>query len=388
MGEHADEAWMREAFAMGGVKERNVTIISEPFMPEIQNNVPIPDAKKKVTKRARAAAGKKTNEPKANPAAGLIQQLQFIAMAQKPAGTAYQTHCMINSRWAVAFDGVLTVGTPIQEDIQACPNTTQLLAALQRCGEQVQISQVSDGVIVVKSERFRASIDCIPFNELPPSWPDVAQGPVTDALKTGFAAVNWLINETATEAWKQAILLQNLTMVASEGHALVEFMHGIQLPISILLPKAAINAVMKHDKPLVAMGVSDNSATFHYADNSFIKTQLFKDNYPNYLPVFEGFNGETTPIPDDFFTGIDSVAPFCKDSKALYIRGDKLQSHKEEERGAVYQMSAALHENIIFNYEFLKAVKPYFSNVVFDKERGKVFFRTNNLRGAIMRMTP
>lgn len=346
-------------------------------MTNIESGVPLPaEGQKKAARRAR----KPKLDPNPSSAQGLIKALQFVGLAQKNQGTNYQTHCLINRHWCVAFDGTLTIGTKVEEDVTACPKTADLLAALQKCGQTIAISQLNEFVLSVRSDKFKASINCVKFEDMPLSYPDPPVAVVTDELKAGFETCAWLAQEGADKAWQAALLLGPGSVAASNGAVLVEYWHGLDLPPGLLIPKAAAVAISKIQKPLVRFGFSDASATFYFEDESFLKTQLFKDNCPLYSKVYEQRVGDLWPLPADFFAGVAAVAGFS-DSKFIFLRGDKLQSHEAEEHGATYDMKG-IPQHMSFNHEYLKALAPHFKNVVFTDRAA--FFHSDKVRGAVM----
>lgn len=347
-------------------------------MTTIETNIPIPEAAKKVAKRARK---KKGEEPSNSSVAGLIKALQFVGLAQKAAGTTYQTHCLMNNGWCVAFDERLTIGCKIEENISACPKTEYLLAALKKCGNQVAISQLSEYVLLIRSDKFKASIPCVGFESIPATGPDPLQGDITDAVRAGFAACGWLVREGEQNAYQAALLLQGGSIVGTNGRVILEHWHGINLPVGLLIPARSAAAIVSIQKKLVGLGFSQWSATFWFEDGSFVKTQLFAERYPNYAEVFNRYKDlEATPLPKDFFAGVEAVKPFCED-KFVYLCGDKIQSHLEAERGATYDL-AGIPDRFSFNFEYLTACAEHFKNTIFAND--SVAFQNGPVRGVIM----
>lgn len=366
MGEHAEEGWQREAFGKG-----------HKTMTEVEN-VPLPAKAKKTSTRGRKQAT--ANKPKLNGAADLVNALKFISMAQKPIGTTYQVHCMMRDHWAVAFDGVLTVGTKINEEIEACPNTTQLMSALNQCGELLSITQLSEFVVSVKSERFKAAVECVSFVQMPELGIDECRMKIGNELKEAFRSVEWLVSENAQRAFYNGALLKSGTIVSTNGHLIVEYWHGFEFPFEIIVPKSALQAIYSTDKELVGIGGSEDSLTFYFADESFIKTQIYKERFPHYEKIFDDAGSRAAPVPPELWQGIDAVSPFCK-SKAIFFDGPIVGSADSDDRGARYEMSAAFAlQPCRFNFEYLKKIKPWFSNVRLLPE--KLVFSQGNLRGA------
>ncbi|HEX2243008.1 MAG TPA: hypothetical protein VHK27_07115 [Gammaproteobacteria bacterium] len=346
-------------------------------MTQIDSNVPPPSTEKKVAARAR----KKRVAAKTNGAADLMKSLQFVMAAQKPVGTPYQTHCIINNHWCVAFDELLTIGCKVQEDIVACPHTTSFASALAKCGETLAITQLNESAISIKSDRFKATIKCARFEDMPISAPDPPAIEANDEIKKAFALLAWpLLDSSTTAAWKGAIYLQSNTAVACNGMVLLEYWHGLPLPAGVLIPKTSAIAIAKCDKKLVALGGSESSVTFYFEDESFIKTQLLKDNYPNYGVIFDQIPEDLTLLPNDFFAAVEAVKDFTE-SGFIYLRGDRLQSHRDDGLGASYEING-VPNGFSFNPEFLKSAQPHFFNTVFFDNRVK--FSNDRIRGVIM----
>jgi hypothetical protein len=167
---------------------------------------------------------------------------------------------------------------------------------------------------------------------------------------------------------------------------LLEYGHGIDLPPGLLIPKASAIAIAKSPKPLARFGFSEGSATFYFDDGSFIKTQLFKDGYPTYQNIFAQFDmSQITTPPPELFTAIEAVLPLSENG-GIYLRGDKVQSHHNEEVGAVYSIGG-VPQGMCFNGEKLLRVKEHFGQVMFDErdpKRIKVYFQKDKVRGALM----
>jgi hypothetical protein len=346
-------------------------------MTDIQTNVAPPTEK---PKRKRAVKGSAKKE---NPAATLIAALEHVAIAQRKEGTPYQTHCRLANHWAMAFDGLLSVGVPIAEDLAACPNTTQLQHALTKVGATLSISQLSEGQLRISSERFKATIDCAPTDAVSSGWPDQYVAPINDEVRKALEAVAWLVTEGADQPYLAGVLLQANSAVATNGHVICEYWHGCDLPPDMLIPKAAINALGKVKKKLTGFGYTPgNSATFWFEDGSYLKTQLFNGRYVPYTQIFDRANGvPAMPMPAEFFTALEAVAPFSK-NKFIHFHADKLCSNIDTEQGASFDLPG-LPGGMTFNAEYLKHIADYFDNVQFPTP-SQLNFAKGSLRGAMM----
>lgn len=352
---------------------------------QIDNNVPIPGeeapaAAPEVTKPKPKHRARRTKAT-ANPAASLLAALKFVAVAQKKTGTVQQQFGMISGNWAAASNGVLTVATKVEEDLAACPHTYQLIDALSKVGEDLSITQLSPTSLAVVSGALRALIPCVGFGDLGISGPDERCAVIDDRIKSALECVLPLSTDGAQHAHFAAVLLQSGSAVATNGHLLAEYWHGIDLP-PMLIPKASAVAIVKAGKALTGFGYSGSAATFWFEDDSFIKTQLFAEQFPNYQPLFncEGLN--PWPVPEEFYKAVRSIESFSR-SGIVYFENGVLASNEQETEASTYKIEG-LPEGMGFNAKYLLMVESSFKNVHFDEASNKAFFFGENVRGVLM----
>lgn len=326
-----------------------------------------------------------TRKPKAEKVASdndLLDALKFISAAQHSEGTTLQTHCRISGGTIVGFDGGLTIGRYIEKGLNVCPHTNTLIAALSKCTEAVSITELDSGRLSVKSGKFRALVPCAAYDDIPASEPDTPCATLTDDLKAALRAVVGLADPSAAEPFACGVLMQANTVVTTNRFVLLEAWHGIDLPPGLLIPKPAVLAICKHEKPLTQFGFSHNSATFYFADDSFIKTQLYMNDFPNYHKIIN-IDSNPKPLPVGFYEALDSITPFAEE-KRVYFRGGKLCTHSVDELGASFEVDG-LEDGHAFNIEYLKIIRTHMKQVHFGVEgKGQTVFFGDGVRGVIM----
>jgi hypothetical protein len=332
-------------------------------------------------KPVKKSRGRKT-KTSINPASALLEALKFVAVAQKKVGTVQQQFCAIFDNKVLASNGVLTIGATVAEDLNACAHTLQLIDALSKVGEDLAITQLSQNALAVNSGNFKALVPCVSFAELETVSPDPKCANLGNEVKEALEACMPLVTEGAQHAHLAAVLLQAGSAVGTNGAAMVEYWHGFDMPPNMLIPKASAVAVAKCDKNLVAFGYSGSSITFWFEDDSFIKTQLFAENYINYSIIFEKENLNFWPVPDEFFKAVEYVESFSK-SGVVYFENSTVASDEQQAEASTYKIEG-LPEGMAFNSKYLILVKNCFKNVCFVKEEKRAFFNNEKARGVLM----
>ena len=328
-------------------------------------------------------ARRKPAETNGNPSAKLIEALQFISMAQAKNGPVQSQFCMLMGKWAVASNGFLTIGAKIEEDLEVCPHTFQLIEALKLAvdGDQV-IAHESPAVLSVRAGAFAGLVACVNRADLPiPSAPDNQCALVDSRLTDALDAVQFLAMDESPDAFKASILLRAGSAVATDGSMMLEYWHGIDLPPGLMVPRKAAQAIVKCKKAPVGFGFSSASMTIWFEDDSFIKTQLYSGNYPDTDRIFPE-NVNAWPLPEGFFKAVHVIANFSEDGKVVFNNG-KVASAMEESVASTFKIEG-LVEEMAFNAKYLIDAQLYMKTAHFDTEKGRVIFFGDNCRGIIM----
>lgn len=329
-------------------------------------------------KKPRARRKKKAER---NPAEGLIAALKFVLPAQKKNGTIQQQFCFIGNGWVVAANDTLTIATRIEEDLSACPQTHAFLEALSNCSEELQITQLSESALSVKSGPFQAQIPCVAASSLILSGPDEPFASCGQKLKDSLCSLN-KIAEAAGEPYETVVMLNDYSAVCTNGSVIAEYWHGMAGKFGKMLPKQAIVALLKTDKVLTHYGASDNSFTFHFEDGSFIKTRTINEQFPPYAHFFEK-QVNPWPIQEDFFKALKAVEPFAKEGIVYFIEGGISSDLTNE--SSFYKIEG-LPEGFSFLIKHWLSVEHLVKTIHFDPEENKAYFFGDNVRGIVYGM--
>lgn len=317
-------------------------------------------------------------------ASQLLNAINFISVAQsnKEDPIPYKNHCILKNGNAAAYDGILTAGCKIEETLEICPQTFKLIAALERCDKDVSITELQ-GRLSVKSGAFSAFVPC--WSESMPSLsPDPPCGQISEALRTGFQMIAHLAVENGKTIVQESLLLRPGSMVATDRALILEYWHGIDLP-TVVLPKSFVSAILSIPKTLTKFGYSGNSITFYFEDESWIKTQLYEEEWPD-INLILNIESKPEPISESFYTALHSISSFSdgkKTEQKVYFGEGCLQSHRDKEQGASYEVEG-LKFGPAFGVEKLKRIEKCIQTVDFYSHSTMFFFGLNGLvRGAL-----
>ena len=103
------------------------------------------------------------------PRLSLVTALDFVSKVQSrtPTDQLRDTHCRLVNNYAVGFNGVVALGYPIEEQINAIPHTFKLLSILKKAKGALTITQVDPYAITIKSNKLKAVIPCLNASAIP-----------------------------------------------------------------------------------------------------------------------------------------------------------------------------------------------------------------------------
>jgi hypothetical protein len=315
----------------------------------------------------------------------LLIALRYIAAAQKAIGAIEQTHCRFWNRWIVASNGVISAAHQIEEDIQICPHTATLIAALEQAPEkETNFTITPDGKLKVHSGMFQAIVPCVEQNQLPAIYPDNPTMLCSNNFIECLDSVGVLVTDGAEKIINAAIVVQNGTAITSNGTVILEGWHGLQVPYSIV-PKAFLTACKKwHGKTFTRLGTGEHSLTVWADDGTWLKTQLYPTDakLPN-LHQFLNHPSMAIPVPENLFAVAKRLEPFSEDGFITFTKdGARVVSnlHLTNAMDVVHNVP----EGLSFNIKALLTIASYAKTIHFNAVPKISLFFGDNIRGAIV----
>lgn len=322
--------------------------------------------------------------------AALVEAAKIVALAQKGGGDQpSQTHCVIHNRMMIAYDGVLTVGMPIEEEFTACPNTRLFLKAMQACGDNFTLTMNDPSVLLVKSGRFRAKVPCLLPRDMAAPLPDANVGPCGQALIDTMVAVGVLASEGAAKVMAASLYIDNGTVTATNGYVMLQAYHGTHLPRSLIVPKSFAVVASKMPSSVIGFGFSVGTFTLHFANGSFLKCQRFVEGWKEPGSVLDRFPElNYVDIPEGLVETVSRVAPFSENGDVYLSEPDSTISSSPRGTGDGVEEFAGLPTGLRVGYSAKSIVDcaPFLKRWdVTTSNSGVLYFANGStVRGAIM----
>lgn len=321
-------------------------------------------------------------KPSDNP---LLTALRFIEMAQEKEGAKHQTHCRIMPQGIVAYDGVLAAGIPHSDELpEICPNTYTLIHALDRARGSIAVT-VEDGRMTIKASKFKAVVPVLSPLDLEYVGPDAAQYPINDDFRVALSKASVFTKENAQTVVAASVITRNGSVVGTNGNVVVEAWHGIPTPPGLIIPKRFIEKLEKTKKKISHFGYSETSFTIWFDDNSWLRTQLYVEKWPD-IDMILSLTETAVPqdLPKDFWEGMKILEPFAKENNRVWFTSKGIRSSPHEGDGAEYAVKD-LPDGQTYNMKYLLTLEPLVSKFDWTSSDRAAIFYGENIRGAISR---
>jgi DNA polymerase III sliding clamp (beta) subunit (PCNA family) len=315
----------------------------------------------------------------------MLKELKFCAgsIAKKDYVPALKHFSIENGR-VKGFNGTLALSSPIAFDICCKPNASKLIQAVANCEETIQLTLTPAGRLSIKSGVFKVLVECI-NEETPHVEPE---GDIVkfngEALFEGIKLVDRFIGTDASRPWAQGILIKDKSLFATNNVILVQYWLGIEFPHIINIPRPAIKEMLRIGEPPIYAQLTDNSITFHYEGDRWLRTQLYDANWPDLSKILDK---PFTPFPidDRLFKGLEVLKKFVDKMGSIWIKDAVLSTTANLGDGAEYYIPDMQWDGR-FNNEMLELLEGVVEEIDWSLWPNPCLFTgaKKRLRGAIV----
>jgi DNA polymerase III sliding clamp (beta) subunit (PCNA family) len=272
----------------------------------------------------------------------MLDALRFVVPAiAKKDYLPELAHYRIRDGRITAFNGMFSLSSPIGIDIDVQPKASSFFAAVKACPELISLHVTATKRLAIKSGKFKAYIECLDTvvqHEVAPEGTLIDLGP---NFMEGIKSIAPLMGVDASRFWAMGIKLQKESMFATNNVTLVEYWHGHDIPIDVVIPSQAINELLRIGEPPAKVQVTENSISFWFENDRWLRTQLLDtEGWPTdrMQELINNSKNELVVLDDSFREALSVLKPFMDEHSSIYITSKGLSTTKEEETGAKVEL--------------------------------------------------
>lgn len=316
----------------------------------------------------------------------LKDSIKFVysAVADKSAIPEY-SHISIRNGYALASNGVLSLGAPVEIGFNSTLQAEALVKALGVCKSILSLSENNRGGAVLSSGKFSANISSLAEVDSTlygqPSGNDYEVD--GEKLLSAFQSLEKFVNIDTLRPWTNGILLRGHSAYATNNVCLVEYWLGAEVPLPCNVPLSAVKLVCKQGTAPVRVLTDARTITFMYSSGRWIKTLLYEEAWPPVETLLNIPTAEATEISSSFYEG---VAALCKlGYSRVYFSEGKLCSDMDSRVGASYAVDGLEPEGI-YSLEALRLLEGTATHASFSRYPNNIGFYGKNMRGVLVSM--
>lgn len=315
----------------------------------------------------------------------MFKDLKFVAgaVSRKDIVQAL-SHFRIENKTVKGFNGTIGLCSPIDLDLDVTPKAEQFLKAIQTCDDTIALHLTPKGKLSVRSGTFKALVDCIEKESFPEITPQGEFVPLNGGFLKAIKALVPFISDDASRAWSRGILFKGQSAYATNNIILVESWLGFDFPVTINVPKSAINELIRIGEEPEQLQVSENRITFHFSGGRWLCSQTYSTEWPDLSKILN-MDSKQHEIPPQLASCLENLLPFTDKMERVVFSNGKVSTAETEDEGASYDIES-ITMDACFNAKHLLSVLSVAESIDFTSYPAPCLFRGDNIRGAIIGM--
>lgn len=318
----------------------------------------------------------------------MLDALKFVqgAVSRKDF-VAELTHFRIRGGRITGYNGKISISSPIDLDIDCCPKASAFVKAIQSCEETAQLHLTASGKLAIRSGRFRTHVDTIAESFVGVD-PEGVRVEIDGQLMPALSKLFDFTSEDASRPWASGILLSGNSAYATNNVILVEHWLGYFFPYRINLPRYALKEILRIGEEPIGLQLTSNNATFHYAGNRWLRTQLHSTEWPDINAMLELIPPTVSTVPAGLFEALQTISPFVDELSRVYFLDGKICTLPTEASEGTCVDVLGLGAGPIFNASMLSSLEGIATRIGFEEYPRPCPFYGEKVRGLIMGMKP
>ena len=283
--------------------------------------------------------------------------LKFVkgAVAKKDFVSALK-HVHIQDGVIQAFNGSIALSSPIAFKHNLTPIAADFIKAVEKCKDEPKISVTKGGKLKVSEGSFKVFVKVT--EEVYPAVQPVGTLYDCDSnLLECFESLHPFIGTDAAKPWSMGIIIRDGYAYATNNVVLACYTKPVKFPFNIVIPKNAVDEILRLKQEVIQIQMDEKSATFHFNDSRWMRTNLIACNAPDFYPIFSKCSfdqKELQAIPEDLYERVDNLKPFLHPKiPTLIFRQDGVFTDQDDEGASDTEYSFPLG---VFRFEPLQKV--------------------------------
>lgn len=319
----------------------------------------------------------------------MLEQLKFVkgAVGKKDLVPAL-THFLIRDGRITGYNGKISLSAPIPLDVDCCPKATDLVKAIEACGETVQLHLTDTGKLSIRSGKFRAYVQTVNSELFPLVEPEGLTVDIDGNLLPALSRLYDFSSEDASRPWAAGVLLDGESAFASNNVILAECWLGYHFPYRVNVPRFTVKEMMRIGEEPIGLQLTATSATFHYTGDRWLRTQLASNDWPDISGMLARVPATVHSVPEvpaGLWEALATIEPFLDDASRVYMLGDRIATAPEEGTGVDFAHAPA---EGLYNHKMLSLLADVAQRIDFTQYPAPLPWFGNSMRGMFVGMRP
>ena len=264
----------------------------------------------------------------------MLADLKFVAGAiSRKELVQSLSHFRIEKGTVRGFNGTIGLCSPINLDLDITPKAEQFIKAVQTCEDTIALHVTNSGKLSLKSGKFKALIECIEKESFPEIFPQGEFVKVEPGFLATIKRLAAFISDDASRNWSRGILFKGQSAFATNNIVLAESWLGYDFPVTVNIPKTAINELLRINEEPVSLQMTENRISFHFEGDRWLCSQTYETNWPDLSRVLDT-RSEPKELPATLFNDVESLLPFTDNFNAIFLKEGLISTTENDDNGA------------------------------------------------------
>lgn len=296
----------------------------------------------------------------------------------------YMSHFTIQQGVVTAYNGEMSLSSPIDSKLNCKPKAKPLIDALKLCKDDIDLSLTPTGRLKVSSGKFKSFIDCTTDTFIRPEIEGVKIDVCGEKFMKAIEILEPFIGDDASRPWTNGVLFDKGSCYATCNPILIQYWLGDVWPLKVNIPKFVIRELLRIKEIPTHIYLTNRSITIEFQKGRWLKGQLLSNQWPD-LDRILNVRADTSPnvIPDSFYEGLNFLRSSTDDQNRVYLQPGSMSTSIDPDVGSFYECEFISHSGI-FSLELLRLLEGVAKTINLDMWPAPCLFFGENLRGAII----